>query len=203
MFTWFYRQHDFIISQDTRYRKHSTRNSFPKYKNIRANIFMIAGEHFASTTKACLYLVCHKKDIVFFTQLSRFFQIAITRNINSGLGLDRLYQKSGSIGMFQFPLKCIDIVIWNIDKTGCERAVSLYDSGSDDIETIVMVRPWKLPSQTTICASFLGILFTLYPHFRISLRAVSSASAPEFIGKTLSYPNCFVINSSHSPKTLL
>jgi adenosylmethionine-8-amino-7-oxononanoate aminotransferase len=42
---------------------------------------------------------------------------------------------------------------------------------------IVVVLPWKLPSQTIICASFSLIPFFSYAHFLHNFKAVSTASA--------------------------
>ena len=53
---------------------------------------------------------------------------------------------------------------------------------------MVVVRPWKLPSIATIVAWFSGTPLTRYPHLRATLIAVSTASAPEFIGSTISLP---------------
>ena len=56
--------------------------------------------------------------------------------------------------------------------------------------------------QIILALSFL-IPFFLYAHFLHSLSAVSSASAPEFIGSTLSYLKYLVMYSSYSPRTEL
>src|SRR6266516_2794942 len=53
---------------------------------------------------------------------------------------------------------------------------------------IVVVRPWKLPSKATMTASSAGTPLTSYPHLRAVLIAVSTASAPVFIGSTISRP---------------
>lgn len=50
--------------------------------------------------------------------------------------------------------------------------------GSVDAETAARDRPQKLSVAKMILASFLGIFFTWYPHFRASLQAESSASTP-------------------------
>ncbi len=51
-----------------------------------------------------------------------------------------------------------------------------------------MVRPWKLLEQTMISAWFSGIPFTMEPHLRAALMAVSTASVPEFMGRAMSKP---------------
>ncbi len=53
---------------------------------------------------------------------------------------------------------------------------------------IVVVRPWKLPVQTMISAWSAGIPFDSYPQRRAALTAVSTASAPVFIGNAMSCP---------------
>lgn len=53
--------------------------------------------------------------------------------------------------------------------------------------------PWKLPSTLTTLAIPSLIPFFIYPHFLANLMAVSTASTPVFIGRTMSYPNILVI----------
>ena len=55
--------------------------------------------------------------------------------------------------------------------------------GSVEKPTMVVVRPWKLSVATMISASPAGTPLTWYPHFRAALIAVSTASAPVFIGR--------------------
>lgn len=55
--------------------------------------------------------------------------------------------------------------------------------------TIVVVRPWKLLAATTIFAIPSGTPLTRYPHFRAVFTAVSTASAPVFMGSTISLPH--------------
>jgi len=58
--------------------------------------------------------------------------------------------------------------------------------GSVLMLTSVTVRPWKLSRHTIISACPSGTPFTVYPHLRAALTAVSTASAPEFIGSIIS-----------------
>ncbi len=51
---------------------------------------------------------------------------------------------------------------------------------------MVMVRPWKLLEQTMISAWSGSTPLRSYPHLRATLMAVSTASAPVFIGSTAS-----------------
>ena len=53
---------------------------------------------------------------------------------------------------------------------------------------MVVVRPWKLFSQTMISAWSCGMPLRVYPQRRTALMAVSTASAPVFIGSTISMP---------------
>lgn len=53
---------------------------------------------------------------------------------------------------------------------------------------MVVVRPWKLSAATTIVARPGSTPFTSYAHLRASLMALSTASAPVFIGSTMSWP---------------
>ena len=54
---------------------------------------------------------------------------------------------------------------------------------------MVVVRPWKLFSQTMISAWSCGMPLRVYPQRRAALMAVSTASAPVFIGSTISMPH--------------
>jgi len=62
-------------------------------------------------------------------------------------------------------------------------------SGSVENEMMVVVRPWKFPAATTMDAWSAGTPLTWYPHLRATLMAVSTASAPVFIGSTMSRPH--------------
>lgn len=71
-------------------------------------------------------------------------------------------------------------------------------TGSVEKLTIVVVRPWKLPSATTIVARSAGTPFTSYAHLRATLIALSTASAPVFIGSTMSRPVSSASDSANS-----
>ncbi len=51
-----------------------------------------------------------------------------------------------------------------------------------------MVRPWKLPLATMMLARSAATPLTSTPHLRATLTALSTASAPVFIGSTMSLP---------------
>ena len=59
---------------------------------------------------------------------------------------------------------------------------------SDEKPTMEIVRPWKLFSATRISVCPEGIHLTVSPHLRAAFSAVSTASAPEFIGSAISKP---------------
>ena len=61
--------------------------------------------------------------------------------------------------------------------------------GSDEKLTILIVRPWKLFSATMMFARPSGTPLTSAPHLRATFRPLSTASAPEFIGSTMSLPH--------------
>ena len=52
--------------------------------------------------------------------------------------------------------------------------------GSVELEIAASVLPQKLFSQKMILALFSGIPFTIYPHFRANLFAVSPPSTPKY-----------------------
>ena len=72
-------------------------------------------------------------------------------------------------------------------------------SGSEENDTIVVVRPWKFPSNTTMTASSCGTPRVTYPHLRATLIAVSTASAPVFIGSTISIEHSSASSAQNGP----
>ena len=72
-------------------------------------------------------------------------------------------------------------------------------SGSVEKLTIVVVRPWKFPSNAMITAWSRGTPLTVYPHLRATLIAVSTASAPVFIGSTTSMPARSASSAQNGP----
>ena len=64
---------------------------------------------------------------------------------------------------------------------------------------MVSVRPWKLPPAVMICARFSGTPLTRYDHLRATLIADSTASAPEFIGSTISVPVSSASSAQNGP----
>eukprot|EP01139_Manchomonas_bermudensis_P000707 Amastigsp_a765_530.p4 type:complete len:186 gc:universal Amastigsp_a765_530:938-381(-) len=71
-------------------------------------------------------------------------------------------------------------------------------SGSHESEMHAVVRPWKQPQHESTRALPYGTPLTSYAHFLAILSAVSTPSAPVFIGSTRSYPNVRVIFSAKS-----
>ena len=65
------------------------------------------------------------------------------------------------------------------------------------------VRPWKLPPATTMFARSGATPFTSYPHRRATLIAVSTASAPVFIVRTMSLPQSAASCSQKGPNRSL
>lgn len=65
---------------------------------------------------------------------------------------------------------------------------------------MVVVRPWKLSAATTILAWPSGTPLTSYPHLRAVFTAVSTASAPVFIGSTISLPHSAASSVQKSAK---
>ena len=72
-------------------------------------------------------------------------------------------------------------------------------SGSEEKDTIVVVRPWKFPSNTTMTASSRRTPRVTYPHLRATLTAVSTASAPVFIGSTISIEHSSASSAQNGP----
>ena len=64
----------------------------------------------------------------------------------------------------------------------------------------MVVPPWKLPSATTMLALPSGTPLTRYPHLRAVLIAVSTASAPVFMGSTISMPHSSARAAQNSAK---
>src|SRR3974377_401736 len=72
--------------------------------------------------------------------------------------------------------------------------------GSDEKLTMLIVRPWKLSSATMIFARPAGTPLTSAPHLRATLRPLSTASAPEFIGSTMSLPHNWASAAQNGPR---
>ncbi|GAA3292273.1 hypothetical protein GCM10020295_11150 [Streptomyces cinereospinus] len=64
--------------------------------------------------------------------------------------------------------------------------------------TIVVVRPWKLSAATTIVARSAGTPLTSYAHLRATFTPLSTASAPVFMGSTMSRPVSAASRSANS-----
>ncbi|MPM69764.1 hypothetical protein SDC9_116712 [bioreactor metagenome] len=76
-------------------------------------------------------------------------------------------------------------------------------SGSVLIETIVIVLPWKLLAHTIISCIPSSTPLTKFPHLLAVFKAVSTASAPVFIGRTMFLPVTSQSFCIQSPRTLL
>ena len=64
---------------------------------------------------------------------------------------------------------------------------------------MLMVRPWKLPSITITFARPSGTPLISWPHRRATLSAVSTPSAPEFMGSTVSLPANAASSAQNGP----
>ncbi len=64
---------------------------------------------------------------------------------------------------------------------------------------MLIVRPWKLLSATMMFAWPSGTPLTSAPHLRATLRPLSTASAPEFIGSTMSLPHNWASAAQNGP----
>jgi hypothetical protein len=88
-------------------------------------------------------------------------------------------------------------------KPGVNGPNPVVDPGSSEKETIEIVRPWKLPDMTTTFARPSGTPFTSWPHLRAIFRAVSTASAPVFIGRIASIPHSSESSAAKVPRRSL
>ena len=64
---------------------------------------------------------------------------------------------------------------------------------------MVIVRPWKLPPATMMVALSAGTPLTSYPHLRAIFSALSTPSAPLFIGSTMSMPASSASSAQNGP----
>jgi len=65
---------------------------------------------------------------------------------------------------------------------------------------MLMVRPWKLFCATTMLACPAGTPLTSVPHLRATLIPLSTASAPLFIGNTMSLPHSRARAAQNGPR---
>ncbi len=68
---------------------------------------------------------------------------------------------------------------------------------------MVVVRPWKLLSKTMISAASGGVPLTSRAHLRAALMAVSTASAPVFIGSARSMRVMRHTSARNGPSSVL
>jgi len=64
----------------------------------------------------------------------------------------------------------------------------LVEALVSQVKQLAIVRPLKFPSQAMISALFSGTPLTVYAHFLAAFIAVSTASAPVFMGSAASCP---------------
>src|SRR3989339_751729 len=76
-----------------------------------------------------------------------------------------------------------------VTKPGANGPKPFFESGSDEKLMIVVVRPWKLFSQTMISPLSSGMPLLMWAHLLASFMDVSTASAPVFIGRAISSPD--------------
>src|SRR6266516_5924096 len=84
-------------------------------------------------------------------------------------------------------------------KPGVNGPYEPLASSSVEKLMIVVVRPWKLPLKATMTASSALTPLSSYPHFRAVLIAVATASAPVFIGSTISMPASAASSAQNGP----
>ena len=88
---------------------------------------------------------------------------------------------------------------------GTERNPGVYGpkprraATSSEKLMIVVVRPWKLLRATTIVPLSAGTPLISWPHLRATLMPLSTASAPLFIGSTMSLPHSSASASQNGP----
>ena len=84
-------------------------------------------------------------------QRARAGEVAVGRDDHAGLPLDRLDEKGDRV-VVERRLERGEVAEGHALEPGRERPEVARAGGSSENETIVVVRPWKLPRQTTIFA---------------------------------------------------
>ena len=95
---------------------------------------------------------------------------------------------------------CVGVTERHGPESGCERAeAAARASSSSEKLTMLIVRPWKLLCATMILACPAGTPLTSVPHLRATLMPLSTASAPLFIGSTMSLPHSRPATAQNGP----
>ena len=79
---------------------------------------------------------------------------------DAGLALDRLDEEPHDVGVGEGGLQRVGVAVGHRHEPRRERTEAVRASGSVEKLTIVIVRPWKLPAQTTIFARSSGTPLT-------------------------------------------
>ena len=160
-------------------------NALPRITRVRSYALMLVGEPGAGAPKTRLHFVDNQEHVVRVAQRPQAGEPACRRNDDAGLALDRLDQHGA-------PCPAViarSIAAMSPNGTSAEarrerpEAVAVR-RGSDEKPTMVVVRPWKLPcADDDLRAVARHALDVDRPSWRAALIAVSTASAPVFIGQ--------------------
>ena len=117
-------QHDIVICQHAGHRHHATRYGLPQNQDIRTHPLVVTSQQLPRAGNARLHLVRHEKDIVRLAQIISLFQIPLCRDINACLALNRLYQETCHVRVFQRFRQGRNVIIRYLDESGRKRPIA-------------------------------------------------------------------------------
>ena len=123
-----------------------------EHHQVGLRALVLPGERLAGAPEAGLDLVQHEQHVALGAQHPRGGQVAGRRHEHPGLALDRLEQH-GDRGLVDRGGQRVDVAVRaRSGSPACRGRSRPAPAGSVEKLTIVVVRPWKLPSATTIVA---------------------------------------------------
>ena len=165
---------------------HAIAQALSRGDHVGQNIRVLVGKELTRARIAALHFVSDQQPVVGIADCAQRGQVGIVGYVDAAFAKNRLNHHSDHAGIVRGNgLHRGDVVKRGADKAaqqGFEARVHLTVTVA---VRVAMVRPWKLPSTTTIDGDLMP---SLLPLSRASLMAASLASAPELQKKALSMP---------------
>ena len=96
MLTWVNHEHDVRVGDNGGDWVDATAERLAKRDNVGTNLFVLGRHHVASAAKAGLNLIGDHEHVVLGTQLAHALQVAVARQHNASLALNRLEHNGGN-----------------------------------------------------------------------------------------------------------
>ena len=129
-------------------------------QHVRPHVLPVAAEEPPGAAQTRLDLVGHEGHAVLGAELARPLEEAVRGNDHAALPLQGLDQEADRV-LVDGRLERVGVAVRDRLKPGVNGPNPSLYCASDENPTIVVVRPWKLFSQTMISALPAGTPFTL------------------------------------------